>query len=279
MKLGKIAAIASLLMFINMPISAPFNMSVKNTDLFDYWFDYYKSKKSSLEKGLNKIYPRKSEYEPIIKKYSKHLGYSNEQLMRIMIAHEYVESHGDMREISVKGAKGPRQWMPETAKYYDLKENDFVDESFDPIKSTKATMEFLVQYKYDFGSLDYALLAYNGGKNRLKKVLRECKEHGIKVNSYRDIPDYMLPKETLNYIYQIKAINAILLNPSHFGIKLNSDMVFFREYKTKKDDNIYNIAKKYKSSVKDILDYNGIKNKSKLPVNYPIKIPVFFRKA
>ena len=279
MQFAKLATIVSLLTCLNILSSAPFNRPAKNVDLFDYWFGYYKSRKDFLEKGLNKIYPRKSEYEKILKKYSQHFSQSNESLLRLMIAHEYVESHGEIGDISAKGAKGPRQWMAETAKYYDLKEDDFIDERCDPIKSADATMRFFVRHKSEFNSLDYAILAYNGGQNRLKRVLKECRDKKIKVSSYRDIPSYMLPKETLNYIYQIKTINAILRNPSHFGIKLNKDMVFFREYKTKRDDNICSIAKKYNSSVKDIVDYNGIKNKSKLPANYQIKIPVFLRKT
>ena len=251
----------------------------KKLDLFDVWFNYYQHDKEALSRKLNKIYPRKYEYEKIAGEYSKPLNLNKDYLSRFLIAHECVESHGDLKAVSNEDAEGPRQFVPETQKYY-FENNDFVNEVYDPIKAAYATMRFLSEFTKEFGSFDIALLAYNAGSFKMGKILKKCKKQGIEIRSYNDIPAKMLPEETLNYIYKIKALSALLINPANHGINLNYDPVFLAEYKTKSGDTLKSISKKYEkygSSIKDIMDYNGIKHKSSVPSNYTLKIPLYYK--
>ena len=101
-----------------------------------------------------------------------------------------AESGGNDKAVSPKGAKGPFQFMPATAREFGLKG----DEVFDPVKSRAAAKEkvngLLDQYG---GDTPMAIAAYNLGQGNLRKV----------GGDYNRVP------ETKNYVN--KVIN--LLNP------------------------------------------------------------------
>ena len=101
-----------------------------------------------------------------------------------------AESGGNDKAVSPKGAKGPYQFMPATAREFGLKG----DEVFDPVKSRAAAKEkvngLLDQYG---GDTPMAIAAYNLGQGNLRKV----------GGDYNRVP------ETKNYVN--KVIN--LLNP------------------------------------------------------------------
>jgi len=101
-----------------------------------------------------------------------------------------AESGGNDKAVSPKGAKGPFQFMPATAREFGLKG----DEVFDPVKSRAAAKEkvngLIDQYG---GDTPMAIAAYNLGQGNLRKV----------GGDYNRVP------ETKNYVN--KVIN--LLNP------------------------------------------------------------------
>lgn len=95
----------------------------------------------------------------------------------------HVESRGNPNAVSPKGAQGPYQFMPATAKEFGLK-NPF-DEK-EAREAARRKMEGLIKY-YD-GDVDLAVVAYNGGEGRLDRVGRDISR---------------MPKESQNYLPQV----------------------------------------------------------------------------
>ena len=106
-----------------------------------------------------------------------------------------VESALKARASSPAGAKGLWQFMLTTGKQYDLEINYYVDDRFDPIKSTIAACEYLSVLYEMFDDWDLALAAYNSGAGNVKKAMRRS---GGKKN-YWEIRRY-LPEETRAYV-------------------------------------------------------------------------------
>lgn len=93
-----------------------------------------------------------------------------------------VESNFKPDVVSVKGAQGLMQLMPETAKEIG------VSDPFDPTQGIFGGSYYLRKMLDSFDSnLDYALAAYNAGPSAVRK--------------YGGIPPY---NETLNYVKQVK---------------------------------------------------------------------------
>lgn len=125
--------------------------------------------------------------------------------------------------VSPAGAAGFWQFMPATARGYDLEVNDYVDERYNLQKSTEAACKYLkIAYK-QFGTWSLAAASYNMGKGGLNNQLTKQK-----VTSYWDL---YLNRETSRYVYRILAAKLILSNSENFGFSLrNKD--YYRPYST-----------------------------------------------
>lgn len=93
------------------------------------------------------------------------------------------------------GAKGLWQFMYATGKQYGLKVSSYVDERFDPIKSTEAACKYLRDLYNIFNDWDLVLAAYNSGPGNVNKAIR--RSGGNK--NYWNIRHY-LPRETAGYL-------------------------------------------------------------------------------
>ncbi|TXJ25378.1 MAG: hypothetical protein E6Q24_14695 [Chitinophagaceae bacterium] len=77
----------------------------------------------------------------------------------------HVESRGNPNAVSPKGAQGPYQFMPATAKEYG------VTDPFNEEQSREGARRYLTDLMKMFdGDVESALVAYNGGPGRLKKL-------------------------------------------------------------------------------------------------------------
>lgn len=102
-----------------------------------------------------------------------------------------VESGGNPRAVSPKGAMGAYQFMPATAKAYGLQD------PFDEFASREAASS-LIQDELDaLGSLPLALAAYNAGR---PAVLRAIQKAGT--NDFNQVAKY-LPAETVSYVPKV----------------------------------------------------------------------------
>ncbi|MGE0159435.1 MAG: transglycosylase SLT domain-containing protein [Gemmatimonadales bacterium] len=83
----------------------------------------------------------------------------------------FIESGYNPRAASRASAVGMWQFMSATAGGLGLQVSALLDERRDPERSTAAAVAFLSDLREEFGSWFIALAAYNGGPNRMRRVL------------------------------------------------------------------------------------------------------------
>ena len=129
----------------------------------------------------------------------------------------YIESNYDPFSISASGAMGIWQFMPATARIYDLKDTWWYEQRHDPLVSSKAAVRYLAYLHNRFNKeITYTLAAYNGGPTLLEKRIKLNRKAGKPI----DYKNLKLPKQTQEYVPKFKAILAIVLNAEKYGINL-----------------------------------------------------------
>jgi membrane-bound lytic murein transglycosylase D len=112
------------------------------------------------------------------------------------------------------GAKGLWQFMYGTGKVYGLKVTSYVDDRYDPYKSTIAACEHLKDLYDIYGNWSLALAAYNSGAGNVNKAIRRA--GGIK--NFWTIYPY-LPRETRSYVPAFIAASYVLTYANQHNIK------------------------------------------------------------
>ena len=112
-----------------------------------------------------------------------------------------VESSGNIFALSPKGARGPWQIMPETARRYGLQVDSRIDERVDVEKSTTAAARYLRDLHAQFGSWPLALAAYNTGEANLQRAINRAQSNQFAVLSFLKV----IPAETRNYVPAVLA--------------------------------------------------------------------------
>lgn len=118
-----------------------------------------------------------------------------------------IESGLNPRILSRAGAGGLWQFMRATGREFGLRQDAYVDERFDPEKSTEAACRYLRQLYNIFGDWEMALASYNAGPGNVKRAMR--RSGGSTFWSVYDA----LPKETRGYVPQFVA----MLYMMHYG--------------------------------------------------------------
>lgn len=116
-----------------------------------------------------------------------------------------VESALNPKAGSHAGAKGLWQFMYGTGKVYKLNVTSLVDDRFDPIKSTEAACQHLLDLYNKYDDWFLALAAYNSGAGNVNKAIRRA--GGLK-NYWAVWP--FLPKETRGYVPAFIAVNYVM---------------------------------------------------------------------
>ena len=84
-----------------------------------------------------------------------------------------IESDLQSNALSVAGAVGPWQLMPQTARELGLTVNNRVDERTDLNKSTHAAARFLTSLYEQLGDWLLVIAAYNGGPARVENIIKK----------------------------------------------------------------------------------------------------------
>ena len=116
-----------------------------------------------------------------------------------------VESALNPTAGSRAGAKGLWQFMYGTGKLYGLHQTSYVDDRFDPYKSTEAACLHLKDLYNIYDDWLLALAAYNSGTGNVNKAIRRA---GGKKNYWLVWP--YLPRETRGYFPAFSAIIYIM---------------------------------------------------------------------
>ncbi|QJD95690.1 lytic transglycosylase domain-containing protein [Mucilaginibacter robiniae] len=116
-----------------------------------------------------------------------------------------LESGFDLHCKSHRGAVGPWQFMPGTAREYGLRVNRSKDERMNIRKSTVAACKYLKELYAQFDSWTLAAAAFNGGSPRIK--------HAINHRNKGNYAAMHLNYETGTYVYKLAAIKNVLDKP------------------------------------------------------------------
>ncbi|MFT7879972.1 MAG: transglycosylase SLT domain-containing protein [Sulfurimonas sp.] len=118
-----------------------------------------------------------------------------------------IES-GYLTEIqSPKKAKGLWQFIPATAKEYNLTVSYLCDERCDPVNATTAAIRHLQRLYKRFGKWYLVVMAYNCGEGRVSQAIKKAGSDDLSI-LIDDRAKY-LPKETREYIRRILLLTMI----------------------------------------------------------------------
>jgi len=125
------------------------------------------------------------------------------------------------------GAAGLWQFMYPTGKMFGLKVNSYIDERYDPIKSTNAACEYF-QYLYSlYNNWELVLAAYNCGPGNVNRAIR--KSGGKK--TYWEVRPF-LPRETRGYVPAFIAVNYVMNYSAEHNIQSANPKQYFSKVDT-----------------------------------------------
>lgn len=185
-----------------------------------------------------------------------------------------IESYLNPRAYSPAKAAGLWQFIPSTAKEYGLEVNEYVDERYDPEKSTEAACRYLKSAYGKYGNWESAAASYNGGMGRLTRELSGQQQ--------KSAFDLFLNEETSRYIYRLLAMKMIMEHPSRYGYRLTECQLYqpleFEEIEVSGPvDDWTQWALDHNTSYLMLREYNPWIRSSKLPNpsgrTYIVRIP------
>lgn len=158
------------------------------------------------EKGLRRFYKRSIERGKVILPTLRNI-LGDENVSDLFIYLSMVESGFVSSAVSPKKAVGLWQFMPVTAKQYNLTVNENYDERCDTRSSTSAAIAYLNKLYRQFGKWYVAAMAYNCGEGCVERAIQKAGTDDISVLT--DDRLKYLPKETRDYIKKILLVAMI----------------------------------------------------------------------
>ena len=158
------------------------------------------------EKKLKKFYRRSLKRgEDILPMMQGQL--LNDGVSDLFIYLSMVESGFSTDIVSPKKAVGLWQFMPATAKHYNLTVCNSYDERCDAVSATTAAIKYLNKLHKQFGKWYLAAMAYNCGEGCVNKAIKRAGTDDIRILTDRYLK--YLPKETRQYIKKILLLAMI----------------------------------------------------------------------
>ena len=172
-----------------------------------------------------------------------------------------VESGFSSDAVSPKKAVGLWQFMPGTAKDYNLSICNSYDERCDTVSATSAAINYLNKLYKQFGKWYLAAMAYNCGEGCVNKAIKNAGTDEISV--LLDSRSKYLPRETREYLKKILLVAMIGENHTlDFGNEQNVDWEeTLIQVDVRPGTSLKQIAKMLKMNEAKLLDLNkGLKN-------------------
>ena len=151
------------------------------------------------EDQIMMIWKRFPLFKPMIEKKLKAAGVPQDIFYLVL-------AESALRETAVSSAKAAGLWqfMPATAKGYNLRIDEFIDERYHAEKATDAAIKYLKKAYDKFGNWTLAMAAYNRGTNGIANDMAYQFQ-----NNYYDL---YLNNETSRYIFRILAFKELFEN-------------------------------------------------------------------
>ncbi|PTB87993.1 lytic transglycosylase [cyanobacterium G8-9] len=140
----------------------------------------------------------------------------NDGVSDLFIYLSMIESGFTTDIVSSKKAVGLWQFMPATAKYYNLIVCQNYDERCDAVSATTAAIKHLNRLHKKFGKWYLAAMAYNCGEGCVNKAIKKAGTDDIRILTDNHL--HYLPKETRDYIKKILLI-AMIGESSMIGLE------------------------------------------------------------
>lgn len=115
-----------------------------------------------------------------------------------------IESNLNAAVTSNKGAGGPWQFMPYTAREYGLSVNPYIDERRDYYKSSHAAARYLLYLYSQLHDWLLVMAAYNGGPGRVNNAIKKSGSR-----NFWNL-QYFLPEESRTYVKRFIATHYIM---------------------------------------------------------------------
>ena len=129
----------------------------------------------------------------------------------------FIESAFNPQAMSHARASGMWQFMPDTGKDFELRQNLFRDDRRDVLASTRAALDYLTRLHRRFGDWHLALAAYNWGQGNVQRAI----DANARAGRPTDYSSLRMPDETRNYVPKLQAIKNIVARPADFAITLS----------------------------------------------------------
>ena len=171
-----------------------------------------KSFQTAERRAFAEAYKRSGLYRAMILEELRREGLP-EQLAWIPL----IESAFKPRALSRARALGMWQFIRSTGYRYGLKQDKYVDERMDPVKATRAAIQYMVELHDMFGDWTTAIAAYNCGEAAVQRVIRRQKIEYF--DSFWDI-FANLPFETARHVPRFIATLLIVGDPEKYGFEL-----------------------------------------------------------
>lgn len=186
-----------------------------------------------------------------------------------------IESGFKIRALSRARALGLWQFIPSTGYKFGLKRDKLIDERMDPIKSTRAAIDYLKELHAIFGDWTTVLAAYNCGEGRVLNVIR--RQNVNYLDNFWDLYE-RLPRETARYVPRFLATLHILDQPEKYGMNL-SDLDMPQQYETAtiaKQVHLKDVARSIAVEEKTLTELNPeLRYKISPEDSYPLKVPPY----
>ncbi|MFP4479463.1 MAG: LysM peptidoglycan-binding domain-containing protein [Desulfohalobiaceae bacterium] len=184
-----------------------FELDLRETRVVEQYIQNYTQKNKDMFQAWLK---RAEKYLPYIRKV-----FTDKGLPQDLVLLPFAESGFNPRAYSKSGAAGLWQFMPGTARTFDLDVDWWIDERRDPYKSTHAAADYLNMLYTQFGDWYLVLAAYNAGQGRVSRAIsrsgQEC---------FFDLQERKhLPQETRNYVPKFMAILKIMRSLESLGFQ------------------------------------------------------------